>query len=79
MVQLGVKVTAMYGPEVSLRFNRIVDGKALVFHYATIGDVSKMRQLFEQGRASPSDVRFDSGWTPLHVSFPRGVDLFPGG
>ncbi len=68
MVQLKAKVTAMYGPEVSLRFNRVVDGKALVFHYATTGDVSKMKQLFEQGRASPSDVRFDSGWTPFHVS-----------
>ena len=68
VIQLKAKVTAMYGPEISLRFNRIVNGKALVFHYATIGDVSKMKQLFEQGRASPSDVRYDSGWTPFHVS-----------
>lgn len=75
MVQLKTKVTAMYGPEVSLRFNRVVDGKALVFHYAITGDVGKMKQLFEQGRASPSDVRFDSGWTPFHVSFLDRVDL----
>ena len=75
MVQLKAKVTAMYGPEVSLRFNRVVDGKALVFHYATTGNISKMRQLFEQGRASPSDVRFDSGWTAFHVSILEGVDL----
>ena len=75
MIQLKAKVTAMYGPEVSLRFNRVVDGKALVFHYATTGDVSKMKQLFEQGCASPSDVRFDSGWTPFHVSVLDGVDL----
>ena len=68
MLQLKAKITAMYGPEMSLRFNRVVNGKALIFHYATIGDVSKMKQLFEQGRASPSDVRYDSGWTPLHVS-----------
>lgn len=68
MVELKTKVTALYGPEVSLRFNRVVDGKALVFHYATTGDVSKMKRLFEQGLASPSDVRYDSGWTPLHVS-----------
>ena len=74
IVQLKAKITAMYGPEVSLRFNRVVDGKALVFYYATIGDVSRMKQLFEQGRASPSDIRFDSGWTPLHVSVPGGVD-----
>ena len=76
IVQLKAKVTAMYGPEVSLRFNRVVDGKALVFHYATTGDVHKMKSLFEQGRASPSDIRFDSGWTPLHVSVLLGVNLF---
>lgn len=70
MVQLKAEDTALYGPEVSLRFNRLVDGKALVFHYATTGDVCKMKQLFEQGRASPSDVGFDSGWTPLHVGIP---------
>lgn len=75
MIQLKASVTAMYGPELSLRFNRIVDGKALVFYYATTGDVSKMKQLFEQGRASPSDVRFDSGWTPFHVSVLEEVDL----
>lgn len=68
MIELKAKVTAMYGPEFSLRFNRVVDGKALVFHYATTGDIPKMKQLFEQGLASPSDVRYDSGWTPLHVS-----------
>ena len=68
VIQLKAKVTAMYGPEISLRFNRVVNGKALVFHYATIGDVSRMKQLFEQGRASPSDVRYCSGWTPFHVS-----------
>ncbi|KAI4188975.1 MAG: hypothetical protein L6R41_001784 [Letrouitia leprolyta] len=66
--EMKAKITAMYGPEVSLRFNRVVDGKSLVFHYADIGDVTKMKQLFEQGRASPSDVRFDSGWTPLHYA-----------
>ena len=68
MIQLKAKVTALYGPEVSLRFNRVVDGKALVFYYATTGDLSKMKKLFQQGCASPNDVRFDSGWTPFHVS-----------
>ncbi|KAL2038039.1 hypothetical protein N7G274_009259 [Stereocaulon virgatum] len=68
LIQLKAIVTAMYGPELSLRFNRVVDGKALVFYYATTGDVSKMKRLFEQGRASPSDVRFDSGWTPFHYA-----------
>ena len=76
ILQLKAKVTAMYGPEVSLRFNRVVNGKALVFHYATTGDVIKMKQLFEQGRASPSDVRYDSGWTPLHVSLIAKINPF---
>jgi hypothetical protein len=68
MIELQAKITAMYGPELLLRFNRVVDGKALVFHYASTGNVEKMKQLFEQGRASPSDVRIDSGWTPLHYA-----------
>lgn len=76
IVELKAKVTAMYGPEMSLRFNRVVDGKALVFHYATTGAIGKMKQLFQQGLASPSDVRFDSGWTPLHVSNIEGVDSY---
>lgn len=67
MVQLKTKDTAMYGPELSLGFNGVVDGKALVFHYAVTGDVTQMKRLFDQGHASPSDVRFDSGWTPFHV------------
>jgi len=71
MIQLKAKATAMYGPELSLRFNRMVDGKAMVFHCATTGDVDRMKQLFQQGRASPSDVRYDSGWTPFHVCFPK--------
>lgn len=75
MVQLKTKSTALYGPEVSLRFNRVVGGKALIFHYATTGDVTKMKELFEQGRASPSDVRFDSGLTPLHVGDLNGIVL----
>lgn len=68
MVQLKAKVTTLYGPEVSLRFNRVIDGTALVFYYATTGDLFKMKELFQQGCASPNDVRFDSGWTPFHVS-----------
>ena len=75
MIQMKAQVTAMYGPELSLRFNRVINGKALVFHYATTGDVGKMKQLFEQGRASPSDVRYDSGWTPFHVSLINEINL----
>ena len=59
MILLKAKFTALYGPEVSLRFNRVVDGKALVFYYATTGNLSKMKELFQQGCASPNDVRFE--------------------
>lgn len=68
VIELKAKVTTMYGPEVSLRFNRVVDARALIFHYAFKGDVGKIKNLFEQGNASPSDARFDSGWTPLHYA-----------
>ena len=75
MIQFKAKVTTLYGPEVSLRFNRVIDGCALVFYYATIGDLCKMKELFQQGCASPNDVRFDSGWTPFHVSIVATFDV----
>ena len=77
MIQLKAKVTTLYGPEVSLRFNRVIDGSALVFYYATRGDLCKMKELFQQGCASPNDVRFDSGWTPFHVSILAEFDIIP--
>ena len=77
MIQLKAKVTTLYGPELSLRFNRVIDGTAFVFYYATTGDLCKMKELFQQGCASPNDVRFDSGWTPLHVSFHAEFDILP--
>ena len=76
MIQLKAKVTKLYGPELSLRFNRVIDGCALVFYYATTGDLCKMKKLFQQGCASPNDVRFDSGWTPFHVSIVAGFGMF---
>ena len=75
MIELKAKVTALYGPEVSLRFNRVVDGRALVFHYATTGDLCKMKELFRQGCASPNDVRFNGGWAPFHVSILEKFDI----
>ena len=75
MIELKAKVTALYGPEVSLRFNRVVDGRALVFHYATTGDLCKMKELFRQGCASPNDVRFNGVWTPFHVSILEKFDI----
>ena len=75
MIELKAKVTALYGPEVSLRFNRVVDGRALVFHYATTGDLCKMKELFRQSCASPNDVRSNGGWTPFHVSILEKFDI----
>ena len=65
---LKAKVTALYGPEVSLRFNPVIDGQALVSYYATTVDLTQMKHLFQEGCASPKDVRSDSGWTPFHAS-----------
>ena len=36
-----------------------------------------MKELFQQGCASPNDVRFDSGWTPFHVSILAEFDIIP--
>ncbi len=75
MIELQAKITAMYGPELLLRFNRVVDGKALVFHYASTGNVEKMKQLFVQRRASPATLGSIADGTPLHVS---KIDCVPG-
>ncbi len=60
--------TPLAGPVVSLKVQRTVPGDAEIFTYAKLGDVNKMKILFEQGLASPHDVSFQSGITPMHVS-----------
>jgi len=59
--------TRLAGPTVSLKVQRTIAGNSDIFTFAKLGDVDKMRSLFEQGLASPHDVHFDSGLTPLHV------------
>jgi hypothetical protein len=51
-----------------LRFDNIVHKDAIIFHYATTDDVEGLQALLEERKGSPRDIRFDSKWTPLHVS-----------
>jgi hypothetical protein len=60
--------TPLAGPVVSLKMQRTVPGNSDIFTFAKLGEVDKMKTLFEQGLASPHDVHFESGITPLHVS-----------
>jgi hypothetical protein len=55
-------------PYVSLSFPKIVASDAMIFHFATTGNINGIRQLFEDGAASPNNVKCDGGFTPLHVS-----------
>ena len=60
-------VTPLTGPVASLKVQRTVPGSADIFTFTKLGDVDGIRTLFEKGLASPHDVQFDSGITPLHV------------
>ena len=51
----------------SLKMQRTVSGEADVFNFAKVGDINKLKILFESGLASPHDLHFESGVTPLHV------------
>jgi hypothetical protein len=66
------------GPVASLRVQRAVSGSSKIFDYANVGDVDGMKRLFSSGLASPHDVRFDSGTSPLQVwRFSRILSFFP--
>ena len=67
--------TPLAGPVVSLKVQRTVSGDADIFTYAKLGDVDKIKNLFEQGLASPHDVSFQSGITPMHVSKYFSIEL----
>jgi hypothetical protein len=67
MVSFMMTVTPLAGPVASLKVQRTVPGSADIFTFAKLGDVDGIRTLFENGLASPHDVHFDSGITPLHV------------
>ena len=69
-ISLALSSVALAGPDAKLRTQRTVPGDADLFRYAKIGDVDKMRMLFESGLASPDDVHYESGVTALHVRCP---------
>jgi hypothetical protein len=48
----------------------------MIFHFATTGNISGIRELLEDGAASPDDVKCDGGFTPLHVSCVRLYDPY---
>ena len=59
--------TPLAGPVVSLKMQRTIPGDSDIFTFARLGEVEKMKALFENGLASPHDVHYESGITPLHV------------
>ena len=70
-VSLMLSSTPLAGPVASLKVQRTVSQDAAIFTYARIGDVEKVKYLFEQGLASPHDVSYRSGVTALHVRIPN--------
>ena len=69
-VSLVLSYTPLAGPVATLKTQRAVSGDADVFNFAKLGEVEKLKNLFESGLASPHDVHFESGVTPLHVRRP---------
>ncbi|KAI1736485.1 ankyrin repeat-containing domain protein [Xylaria scruposa] len=55
-------------PYISLSFPKIVASDAMIFHFATTGNVSGIQELLEDGAASPDDIKCDGGFTPLHYA-----------
>ncbi|KAL9087742.1 MAG: hypothetical protein Q9165_006509 [Trypethelium subeluteriae] len=68
MFTLLLTTTPLAGPVASLKVQRTVPGSSDIFKVAMVGDVDGIRRLFENGLASPHDVQFESGVTPLHVA-----------
>lgn len=69
---ISAKWGAMNGPSMSLRLMRVVPDDSLIFTYARAGNIMGMRQLFEQGNASPIDVCFSDGRSVAHVAIYAG-------
>ncbi|KAI9696576.1 MAG: hypothetical protein M1836_005595 [Candelina mexicana] len=56
------------GPEISLRFPKIISVDATIMEYARRGNVDGMKRLFSKGLASPHDVSSLNGYTVLHYA-----------
>ena len=65
---LSLKLLPAYGPELNVRMPRIVSNSSRLFRCATDGDVDSMREILNQGLASPMDVDVLTGSTALMVS-----------
>ena len=68
MISITFNSSPHLNPYISLSFPKIVASDAMVFHMATTGNVIGLRELLEDGAASPDDIKCDGGFTPLHVS-----------
>ena len=68
MLSLSIMSLPSDGPQINLTFPRIVTDGAMIFEYATRGDVEGIKSLFRAGFASPQDVSSFDGRTALHVS-----------
>lgn len=53
--------------QMTLKCFNLRPGWSPIFRHSAQGDINKVRELIEGGKASPYDMDED-GWTPLHVS-----------
>ena len=74
-ISLILSSTPLAGPVATLKMQRTVSGDADVLNFAKLGQVEELKTLFEQGLASPHDVHFESGVTPLHVVSPHPLHV----
>ena len=61
------KLSFSSGPEISIRFPRVVANYSRIFGLANQGKSEEMWSLFRQGLASPFDVDVSNGYTSLTV------------
>ena len=67
MVSVNVSTSPLCGLRFGLKFPRLVDKEAKTFYYAKLGLVDCLIDLFQDGKASPGDVQYDTGFTALSV------------
>ena len=62
-----VRLSLNNGPELNIRFPRIISNSAKIFSHAVRGEVDDIHLLFRQGLASPYDIDGLNGQTALMV------------
>ena len=70
-LSLVVRMMALGGPEVTLKFPRIVPATARIFRHSYTAEVNSLRALFATGLGSPADTDAKTGATPLHICYSR--------